>query len=1102
MWCIWLNVSINQVEGEIDETCKVDCACCIDKKCGIGQWSSTDCTLGCIDGYRGGRCYLKCRHNCTKCADHVDTCTACYDGYYLGPAKDCTSRCLPGCKTCTSGNTCTSCKEGYNNDNGRNDCSNRYCPEHCYCDNGKCLSCKDGYHDISNLCDSLCPVNCVTCLSNTKCGSCKDGYYNGHQYDNNNLPLLNNCKYKCRDNCSRCTSYNSCSLCKSGLYGANCDNNCSVGCMSNACNILTGYCTCLSNFAGERCDQCKNRKYGNMCDQECPAGCKGHVCKKDSGDCTDGCIEDTIVGGKCDVCLTGWYGEYCNISCSVGCKNQQCEKSNGECSKGCLDNFAGGQCKQCMQGKYGDSCNKECPNNCDDKGCLTESGNCINCNDNFNGEKCDRCRLGFYGSLCSERCPTKCLNNVCERDNGTCSDGCVDNYSGDRCCINNNNCITCLLDTRCKECKKGYFNDQCDKRCPKNCLKSCHIESGFCDGCKENFYGDSCNISCAFTCKIQTTTSGSICQQSNGKCLYGCVDSFHGLQCSENCSVYCSDTLCDQDDGKCTKGCKTRVKDDTICSLDSESQQGEDKGNQDSLIGPIVGGIVGILVATTVIVGVIIFCRRRQGNKGQGQRSDLENTQSIKEDEKKHTYGNISERPSSKEDKERKSALSIPPTTAVNTQPSGNKPKSPPPVASSSVDIDEVEVDEVKYENKTDDTYYNIKESPYRIKVDNLLKYVTSGKVDFEAEFKKLNKDLDLTKYCSVAKDPQNLALNRYNGIYPYDHSRVTIQDLPDFFINACYIDGYCKENEYIASLGPTSKTTANFSTFWLMVWYKKTDIVVMLTNLRETSGMKCEQYWPEEDTEIEYGDITVKCRSVEAFAEYTVRTCTIVKGKQERQIIQLHFTAWPDKGVPQEVTSLVEFRQRVNAVPKTLGGPIIVHCRYCIMFISGNITNKLSVFASRDVPMENPVHKIRSKPIYYGIKNLGGMVFSLQDQKKSMFHFQYKNWQTAKKVPDSAMDFVQFVKEVEKYVANDPEDDPNIIAHCLNGFERSGLFCVVYKLLEKLEAERQVSVVNVVRKIRTHRPQSITSMEQLKFCYECVSAYLEIYNTYSNFAS
>jgi hypothetical protein len=161
------------------------------------------------------------------------------------------------------------------------------------------------------------------------------------------------------------------------------------------------------------------------------------------------------------------------------------------------------------------------------------------------------------------------LDDVCDRDTGTCSGGCFNNYSGDRCCISNNNCITCLSDTRCKQCKSGYFNDQCNKQCPQNCLKSCHIESGICDGCNGNFYGDSCNCACASTCKIQTTANGSICQQSNGKCLYGCVDGFHGLQCSEKCSVYCNDTLCKQDDGKCTKGCKLKVKNDNICPLTS-----------------------------------------------------------------------------------------------------------------------------------------------------------------------------------------------------------------------------------------------------------------------------------------------------------------------------------------------------------------------------------------------------------------------------------------------------------------------------------------------------------------------------------------------------
>ncbi|XP_060556646.1 multiple epidermal growth factor-like domains protein 10 [Ruditapes philippinarum] len=599
VWCIWLNVSNNQVEGVIDENCQVGCACCIDRKCGPGEWFPNECTLGCIDGHRSARCYELCTYNCTQCPNYRDECTACYGGYYPGVARDCTSQCLPGCKTCTSGITCTSCKEGYNNDNGRNDCSNRYCPENCNCDNGQCTSCKDGYYDTSNKCNSLCPDNCVTCTSITYCGSCKDGYYKGNQYDNNNPPLRNDCTYKCRDNCLQCSSYNSCLLCKTGLYGSTCDNSCSVGCISNTCDILTGYCHCSLNFVGKRCDKCTTGRFGNLCDQQCPPGCKSNVCDKNSGDCTDGCTIDTIVGDKCSVCSTGWYGHYCNMSCSVGCKNQQCEKNDGDCSYGCLNNFVGGQCNECIPGKYGASCNKGCPNNCDEKGCLKDSGNCISCRVNFDGKNCDKCRHGFYDTLCSERCPINCLNGVCDRDTGTCSDGCLDNYSGDRCCINNNNCITCWSDTRCKQCKSGYFNDKCNKQCHHNCLMSCHIETGLCDGCKGNFYGDSCNLSCASTCMTQTT-GGSICQQSNGKCLYGCEDGFHGLQCSEECSVYCNDTLCEQDDGKCTKGCKSKVKNDKICPLTSDLGSSEQSVNTAAIS-------LGTFLAVSVVVNIVFM---------------------------------------------------------------------------------------------------------------------------------------------------------------------------------------------------------------------------------------------------------------------------------------------------------------------------------------------------------------------------------------------------------------------------------------------------------------------------------------------------------------
>ena len=110
--------------------CSVDCACCIDGKCGQGKWFPDECTFGCIDGYRGARCYEKCSFECTKCEmSNSKNCSACRDGYYPGPLFDCTSECLPNCKTCTSDSSCTSCKDEYYNDNGFNDCRYDKCPE-------------------------------------------------------------------------------------------------------------------------------------------------------------------------------------------------------------------------------------------------------------------------------------------------------------------------------------------------------------------------------------------------------------------------------------------------------------------------------------------------------------------------------------------------------------------------------------------------------------------------------------------------------------------------------------------------------------------------------------------------------------------------------------------------------------------------------------------------------------------------------------------------------------------------------------------------------------------------------------------------------------
>lgn len=193
-------------------------------------------------------------------------------------------------------------------------------------------------------------------------------------------------------------------------------------------------------------------------------------------------------------------------------------------------------------------------------------------------------------------------------------------------------------------------------------------------------------------------------------------------------------------------------------------------------------------------------------------------------------------------------------------------------------------------------------------------------KIDSESKEKQL---------ASVGWSPENQDLNRHKDCVPFDHNRIILSS--GRYISASLISNVSTQS-FIASQGPTENTKGDF---WRM-FFEKADsgqgLVVMVTNTVEKGIVKCPQYWPNEDQTLEFEEEKL---SVEAMGEKEIyrspngrpivlRKFTVTLNGEKRQIDQLQFLNWPDKGCidPSELKELV-----LAMVPYQGKDPITVHC-------------------------------------------------------------------------------------------------------------------------------------------------------------------------------
>ncbi|XP_075468358.1 receptor-type tyrosine-protein phosphatase epsilon isoform X3 [Ascaphus truei] len=223
----------------------------------------------------------------------------------------------------------------------------------------------------------------------------------------------------------------------------------------------------------------------------------------------------------------------------------------------------------------------------------------------------------------------------------------------------------------------------------------------------------------------------------------------------------------------------------------------------------------------------------------------------------------------------------------------------------------------------------------FPIPVENLEEEVRIRSADdgklFREEYNSLQPG-NIQGSLEVANKEENKEKNRYPNILPYDHCRIiltAVEGVPSSdYINASYINGFKERNKFIAAQGPKQDTVNDF---WRMIWEQKSATIVMLTNLKERKEDKCYQYWPDQGCWI-YGNIRVSVEDVIVLVDYTIRKFCIQPQvhdgcKAPRLITQLHFTSWPDFGVPFSPIGMLKFLKKVKSVNPSHAGPIVVHC-------------------------------------------------------------------------------------------------------------------------------------------------------------------------------
>lgn len=314
---------------------------------------------------------------------------------------------------------------------------------------------------------------------------------------------------------------------------------------------------------------------------------------------------------------------------------------------------------------------------------------------------------------------------------------------------------------------------------------------------------------------------------------------------------------------------------------------------------------------------------------------------------------------------------------------------------------------------------------------------------------------------------------NRYNNIFPYDHTRVKLQNVPQGscdYINANHVKAQFSNRHYIATQAPIPAT---FNDFWRVVWEQDVRVVVMLTAESEGGQVKSHKYW----TPGEYGPFKLK--------ELSERQVSLEPKKAASKAKNASASARPSLGVRRSTTASVSNGQGPSDVKSPASAP-------------SNITVRHLALSHSSHPFQ-PMREITQ--------------------------IQYADWPDFG-APASPLELLELVEQVNKYIrasspsersSNEiaPEGQRPVLVHCSAGCGRTGTFCTIDSVIDMLKRQKisrgghgndrmdidggddWVSrddvdlVAKTVDDFRHQRLSMVQNLRQFVLCYESVLQWL-----------